>query len=131
MGSDDEKLTKLYLQAFGLSDYTIKQLVKGLEAVSTNGSLNEYVASNVKAAVEQRLANSRIKAENRAKLQRVLTWLNDDSNVIQVDFLKGSSPEKRIEVLRSRIQELEAQEQTLTQDTKKLITQARKMVASK
>lgn len=131
MGSDDEKLTKLYLQAFGLSDYTIKQLVKGLEAVSTNGSLNEYVASNVKAAVEQRLANSRIKAENRAKLQRVLTWLNGDSNVIQVDFLKGSSPEKRIEVLRSRIQELEAQEQTLTQDTKKLITQARKMVASK
>lgn len=131
MGSDDEKLTKLYLQAFSLSDYTIKQLVKGLEAVSINGSLNEYVASNVKAAVEERLANSRIQAENRAKLQRVLTWLNGDSNVIQVDFLKRLSPEKRIEVLRSRIQELEAQEQTLTQDTKKLITQARKMVASK
>lgn len=130
MGNDTEKLTKLHLQAFGLSDYTVKQLVKELGAMSTNGKLKEYFASDIKAAVEKRLANPGVQAENQAKLQRVLIWLNGESNVIPVDFLRGLSPEKKIEALRARIRELETQEQTLTEGTERLLAQARRMVAS-
>lgn len=131
MGSGTEKVTKLHLQAFGLSDYVLKQLVKGLNAASTNSGLKEYLASEVKASVEKRLTNPRVQSENQAKLQRVLTWLNGESNIIPVDFLKGLTPEKRIEVLLTRIQELETQEQTLTEETERLLAQARRMVASK
>jgi hypothetical protein len=131
MGNGTEKVTKLHLQAFGLSDYVIKQLVKGLDAASTNGGRKEYFASDIKASVEKRLKNHKVRAANQAKLQRVLTCLNGESNIIQVDFLKGLSPEKKIEVLRARIQELEVQEQGLTEETEQLLTQARRMVASK
>ncbi len=131
MGSGTEKVTKLHLQAFGLSDYTVKQLVKGLVAASTNSRLKEYLASDIKVSVEKRLANPKVQAENKVKLQRVLTWLKGESNVIPVDFLKGLTPEKKIEVLYARIQELETQEQTLTEETERLLAQARRMVASK
>ena len=131
MGSSTEKVTKLHLQAFGLSDYTVKQLVGGLDAVSTNGGLKEYFASDIKVSVEKRLANPKVQAENQAKLKRVLIWLNGESNVIPVDFLKGLTPEKKIEVLRARIQELETQEQTMKEETEKLLERARRMVASK
>lgn len=131
MDNGTEKVTKLHLQAFGLSDYTVKQLVKGLDAASINGGLKEYWASDIKGSVEKRLKNPRVRAANQAKLQRVLTWLNGESNVIPVDFLKGLTPKNRIEVLRARIQELEMQEQTLTEETAQLLAQARRMVASK
>lgn len=131
MDSCNEKITKLHLRAFGLSEHTVKELVKGLNAASTSGGLREYLGSDIKASVETRLANQKIKAENRAKLQRVLTWLNGESNVIAVDFLKGLSPEKRVEVLQVQLQELETQEQKLLEDTDKLLAQARRMVANK
>lgn len=131
MGSDAEKLTKLYLQAFGLSDYIIKQVVKGLDPVSTKDRLKEYAVPDVIASVEARLANPKILAESRSKLEKVLTWLKGESNLIPVDFLKGLSNQKKIEALRARIQELETQEQTLNEQTSQLLTQARRMVASK
>jgi pyruvate-formate lyase-activating enzyme len=131
MGSSIEKLTKLHLQAFGLSDYIIKQLVKGLDPITSQSGLKEYNAVAVANSIETRLANPKIQAKSRAKLQRVLTWLNGESNVIPVDFLKGLPSEKRIEVLYTRLQELEAEEQELTEETSKLLGQARKMVANK
>jgi len=131
MGKGIEKVTKLHLQAFGLSDYAVHQLTKGLEAASTNSGLKEYLSTDLRAAVENRLANPKVQTENRAKLQRVLIWLNGESNVIPVDFLKGLTSEKKIEVLRGRIQELETQEQSLTEETQRLLAQARRMVANK
>ncbi|NJO49629.1 MAG: hypothetical protein HC840_09480 [Leptolyngbyaceae cyanobacterium RM2_2_4] len=65
MGSSTEKVTKLHLQAFGFSDYVIKQLIKGLNAASTNNGLKEYISSDIKTSVEKRLANCRIQAENQ------------------------------------------------------------------
>lgn len=131
MGSGTEKVTKLHLQAFGLSEGIAKQLVKELVVASTNSRLKEYLASDIKASVEKRLANPKVKAENKVKLQRVLTWLKGESNVVPVDFLKGLTAEKKIEVLHARIQELETQEQTLTEETGRLLEQARRMVVSK
>ncbi|MCU0571069.1 MAG: NUDIX domain-containing protein [Oculatellaceae cyanobacterium Prado106] len=81
MGTGRAKVTRLHLQAVGLSNYTIKQLVKELDAVSTHDRLKEYLASDLKAAIEKRLANPKVQAENQAQLQRVLTWLNGESNV--------------------------------------------------
>ncbi|NJO49628.1 MAG: hypothetical protein HC840_09475 [Leptolyngbyaceae cyanobacterium RM2_2_4] len=60
-----------------------------------------------------------------------MIWLNGESNVIPVDFLKDLTPEKKIEVLRTRIQELEIQERPLAEETERLLAQARRMVASK
>jgi len=131
MDSDVEKLTKLHLQAFGLSDYTIRQIFKDLDAESRSSGLSEYAASDVKVAIEKRLGNSRIRPKTRKMLQRVLSWLNGDSNVIPVDFLQGLSPEKKIEVLRARVQELESQEQILNEDTAKLLARARQMAGSR
>lgn len=131
MGSDVKKLTKLHLQTFGLSDYTIKQLVKELDPVSRQSGLKEYNAIAVANSIETRLANPKIQVESRTKLHKVLTWLNGESNVIPVDFLKGLSPEKRIQVLYTRLEELETEEQKLTEETSRLLTQARKMVANK
>ncbi len=131
MDSDVEKLTKLHLQAFGLSDYTIRQIFKDLDAESRGSGLSEYAASGVKVAIEKRLGNSRIRPKTRKMLQRVLSWLNGDSNVIPVDFLQGLSPEKKIEVLRARVQELESQEQILNKDTAKLLVRAKQMAGSR
>jgi hypothetical protein len=131
MDSDVEKLTKLHLQAFGLSDYTIRQIFKDLDAESRSSGLSEYAASDVKVAIEKRLGNSRIRPKTRKMLQRVLSWLNGDSNVIPVDFLQGLSPEKKIEVLRARVQELESQEQILNKDTAKLLARAGQMAGSR
>lgn len=131
MGSNAEKLTKLHLQGFGLSDYIIKEVVKRLDAVSTKGGLKEYATPDIIASVEARLANPKIQAESRTKLQKVLTWLKGESNVISVDFLKGLSPEKKIEVLHTRIQELETEEQVMNEVTSQIVTQARKILASK
>ena len=130
MGSNLNTITKLHLQSFGFSEYYIKELVRELKAVSTNGGLKEYSASDIQLSVENRLSNSKIKAENREKLQRFLTWLKGESNVIAVDFLKGLSPEKRIEVLMGHLQELEKQEQTLKEETASIIMKARQMVAT-
>ena len=130
MGSN-EKLTKLHLKAFDLSDYTIKQLLQGVDSVAIHNRLREYAASDVLTSVETRLRNPKIQDENRAKLQRVLTWLNGESNVIPVDFLKGLPPERRIEVLRARVEELEAKEQALAEETSRLLAQARKLVENK
>jgi len=131
MDSDVEKLTKLHLQAFGLSDYTIRQIFQDLDVESRGSGLSEYAASDVKVAIEKRLGNSRIRPKTRKMLQRVLSWLNGDSNVIPVDFLQGLSPEKKIEVLRARVQELESQEQILNKDTAKLLARARQMAGSR
>ncbi len=53
-----------------------------------------------------------------------------ESNVIPVDFLQGLSPEKQIDVLQTRTQELDAQEQLLSRETASLIAKAQKMVAA-
>ncbi|MFQ3629297.1 MAG: hypothetical protein SNJ81_17190 [Cyanobacteriota bacterium] len=131
MGSSTEKLTQLHLKAFGLSDYTIQQLVKELSSVTLQSGLKGYDATAIANAIETRLKNPKIRTESRTKLQRVLAWLNGKSNVIPVDFLKGFPPEKRIEILYARLQELEAQEQELTEETSRLLTEAKKMVANK
>lgn len=122
------KLTRFHLQALGLSDYLIQQLLKNLDVQSKNCRFHEYAASDVKAAVKQRLTNSRIKPESRIKLQRVLNRLAGKSNVIPVDFLRGLSPEQKLEVLRTRTQELELQEQQLHQETSSLITHAKQVI---
>ena len=129
MGNATEKITKLHLKAFGLSDYAIKQLVQGLDAASTNGKQKEYFASDIKTSIEKRLASSKFQAKNQAKLQKALVLLNGESNVIPVDFLKGLTPDKKVEVLRARIQELEIQEQALAEETERLLVKARRMVA--
>lgn len=44
--------------------------------------------------------------------------------------LKGLPPEKKLEVLYARIEELESEEQALNEQTAKLLAQARRMIAS-
>ena len=85
----------------------------------------------MKASVTAKLSNPKTKPETRKKLQRLLTWLNGESNVIAVDFLKHLPPEKRIEVLMDRIEELEVEERQLTQETNELLSKAERMIRKK
>ncbi|NJN23036.1 MAG: hypothetical protein HC812_20005 [Leptolyngbya sp. RL_3_1] len=58
MTSDVEKLTKLHLQAFGLTDYIIKELVKSLDVQCKNAGFNEYAAADIRASVEKKVEKS-------------------------------------------------------------------------
>lgn len=131
MDSDIDKLTKLHLQAFGLSDYMMRQIFKDLHAKSTIARLNEYSVPDVRAAVEKRLANPKIQPRTREILRKVLFWLKGESNVIAVDFLQDLSPEEKIEILRARVQELESQEREISEETTRVLIQAKQMAASR
>lgn len=85
----------------------------------------------MKASVTAKLSNLKTKPETRKNLQRLLTWLNGESNVIAVDFLKHLPPKKRIEVLMGRIEELEVEERQLTQETNELLSKAERMIRKK
>ena len=122
-------LTKIDLKAFNLSDYTVKQLLEGLNALSITNGLKGYDRFDLKVSVEKRLLNSRVKIKNKAKLKRLLAYLNGESNIIEVDFLTRLSSDEKIEVLHSRIQDLEIQEQHLIEETKRLLKESRRMVA--
>lgn len=131
MSSELQSLTQLHLKSFGISDYLVRQIVKGLKTSPKTGGFNEYAVTDVRESVQAKLLNPKTKPETRKQLQRLLTWLNGESNVIAVDFLKHLSPEKRIEILMGRIEKLEAQEQMLNQETDQLLRKAKKMVAKR
>ncbi|BAZ84372.1 MULTISPECIES: hypothetical protein [Nostocales] len=119
-------LTKLHLKSFELSDYLVQQIFRGLEVMQTISGFKEYSVADVRDSVEAKLSNPKTKPESRQKLQKVLDWINGDSNVIKVDFLKNLPPAKRLEVLSERIDELEKKEELLSLKTDKLITKANK-----
>lgn len=129
MSRELQRLTQLHLKSFGLSGYLVRQIVTGLKASQITDQVKEYAVSDVRASVETKLSNPKTKPETRKKLQRVLTWLSGESNVIAFDFLRNLPPEKRIEVLIGRIEELEVQEHLLTQETNQLLRKAEKIVS--
>jgi hypothetical protein len=131
MDNINEKLTRLHLKAFGLSNYTIGKIFKGLNAVEKHGTLKMYTECDVITSVQKMLENSKIKTNNRTKLQRVLASLTGETNVIPVDFLKDLSNEDRLKVLSGRIPELEAKEKNIRQQTSQLLAQAERMATSK
>ena len=128
MSSESHPLTQLHLKSFGLSDYLVRQIVTGLKASQITGGLKEYTVSDVRVSVEAKLSNPKIKLETRKNLNRFLTWLNGESNVIAVDFIRHLPHEKRIEFFMGRIEELEVQEQLLTQQTSQLLRKAKKAI---
>jgi len=97
-------VTQEDLREYGLSDYLVKQVVKGLDFSRRKSGLRLYATSNVVAAIESKLAKSRTRHTTREKLQHPLAWLKDESNVIKVDFLKNLTLEERVEVLKFRIE---------------------------
>ncbi len=124
-------LTKLHLRALGLSDHTIRQLVKDISGELTAGNLSYYRKADVKTAIQKRIDNPRIKPKSRQQLQYALNRLQGISNVVEVDFLRGRSPEERIAILREQLAELEIKEQQLNADTEQLLARARRTVATR
>ena len=131
MSSQLQSLTQLHLKSFGVSNYLVRQIVKGLKFSQATGGFKEYALPDVKASIEAKLSNAKTKPKSREQLERVLSRLEGESNIIEVDFLKRLSPEKRVEVLNARNEELEAQERVLLQETDELLRKAKKMVENK
>jgi pyruvate-formate lyase-activating enzyme len=129
--NSSKNMKKIDLQTFDLSDYTIKHLLEGLNVLSVTDGVKEYAISEVKASVEKRLLNSRVQIKNKEKLKRLLVFLNGESNIIEVDFLRRFSLNEKAEVFQDRIQTLEIQEQRLIKETEILSKKARQMVSSK
>ncbi len=97
-------ITQSDLRECGLSDYMVRQIVKDLSFSRAKKGLRLYEASDVISAIKIKLAAPRTRSATREKLQQVLSWLNGQSNVIQVDFLKNLSLEERAKTLKSRIE---------------------------
>lgn len=131
VSSNLDGITQLHLKSFGFSDYLVRQIVKSLKASNTADGFKEYAASDAKASIEAKLSNPKTQQKSKEQLQRILAWLKGESNVIEVDFLRRLPPEKRIEVLNARIEELDAQERVLVQETDKLLRKAKKIVNNK
>jgi len=97
-------VTQEDLREYGLSDYLVKQVVKGLDFSRRKSGLRLYATSNVVAAIESKLAKPITRYTTPEKLQHPLACLKDQSNVIKVDFLRNLTLEERVEVLKSRIE---------------------------
>ncbi|MEX0271085.1 hypothetical protein AB3R30_18265 [Leptolyngbyaceae cyanobacterium UHCC 1019] len=97
-------VTQSDLRGRGLSDYMVRRIVKGLSFSRAKRGLRLYETSDVVSAIKIKLANSKIRSTTREKLQYMLSWLNVESNVIKVDFLKNLSLEERAKTLEFRIE---------------------------
>jgi len=120
-----KNITKRELKSLGLTDYLIKEIVKGLKAMREAEGFYVYPASDVKTSVEKKLANPRTQETSKEKLRKVINWLEGKSNLIQVDFLQNLPPEKKIFVLKERLEELEVREKELIQETNKLLREVK------
>jgi hypothetical protein len=101
-------VTQSDLRERGLSNYMVRQIVKDLSFSRAKKGLRLYEASDIVSAIKIKLANSRTRSTTRKKLQRLLSWLNGESNVIKVDFLKNLSLEERAKTLKSRIEAVDS-----------------------
>jgi hypothetical protein len=97
-------VTQADLKECGLSDYVVRQVVKGLSFSSGKRGLRLYKTSDIVLAIKIKISNSKTRSTTCEKLQYVLCWLNNASNVIKIDFLKNLSLEERAEVLQARIE---------------------------
>jgi len=128
MNIENKKITKLHLRSLGLTDYLVKETVRGLPS-EKEGSYNIYSISDVQNSIQKKLNNPRTKDISREKLARVLDWLDGKSNVIEVNFLKGLTPDQRLEFLYKRNEELFEKEKQINQQTDKLLRKGRQMIA--
>ncbi|NJL03151.1 MAG: hypothetical protein HC838_03335 [Spirulinaceae cyanobacterium RM2_2_10] len=95
-------VTQADLRAYGLSNYMVRRLIKGLIFSTGQHGLRLYATPDVVLAIKSKLSQPRTRPETRGQLHRVLAWLGDESNVIRVDFLKNLSLEERAKVLKAR-----------------------------
>lgn len=131
MSNQPQKVTKLFLKSLGLNDYLIKQVVKNANYSVEIAGYRLYYTADIINSIEAKLENPRTTKKTKQKLKSLLKTLQGESNVIQVDFLQKLSPEKRIEVLKDQLTELEKEEKQLTQETRQLVQKAKTMVATK
>jgi hypothetical protein len=123
-------ITKLELKSLGLNDYLIREIVKGLNADNTNG-FNLYFVSDIANSIKEKLAKPKTKETTRKKLQNVLEYLDGKSNVIEVDFLKQLTPENKVAFLTAKLEQLDAKEKVLIQETNDILRQAKRMLVAK
>ncbi|NEO84750.1 MAG: hypothetical protein F6J87_10920 [Spirulina sp. SIO3F2] len=125
--ADIEKLQRYQLRALGLSDYTIRQLVKSL-AFSTNGQAHQYLVADLKQAIQYRLEHSNITPKTQATLQQAQRLLLGQSNVIQVDFLRNVPLDEKIRRLHYQNEQLFREEQELRRRTEAVLHEARQAI---
>lgn len=97
-------VTQADLRGCGLSNYMVRQLVQNLNFARGKRGLRLYEVSDLVAAIKLKLASPKVRSETREQLHYVLSWLNNDSNIIKVDFLKNLSLEERAKILKTRIE---------------------------
>lgn len=97
-------VTQEDLREHGLSNYMVRQIVQGLSFSRRKNGLRLYTNSDIVTAIKNKLVKSHTRHTTSEKLQSVLVWLQGESNVIRVDFLKNLSLEERVETLKDRIE---------------------------
>ena len=97
-------VTQADLIEYGLSHYMVRQIVQGLSFSRRKNGLRLYTNSDIVTAIKNKLVKLHTRHTTCDKLQSVLVWLQGESNVIRVDFLKNLSLEERVETLKNRIE---------------------------
>lgn len=122
-------ITRLHLKSYGLSDYQIRVLLKDVETrYNVQSHLKEYLVHDIQKNVKKRLTNPRIRKETRCCLDLVLQLLSHQSKVVEVDFLRQLSPEKRLQFFYNRLEEIDREEANLRQSTESVLTKARQAI---
>jgi|SRR5919202_4220452 hypothetical protein len=126
MNRNLQNLTQLDLKAFGISDYLVREICRGLKFSQIKGGVKEYKLLDIKASIEKKLSQAQTRPKTRKDLQIVLDSLESKSNIVEVDFLKKLTPKERTEFLKNRREELRAKGEVILQQTDELLKKAKK-----
>lgn len=132
MNDSKEYVTRIHLDGYGLSNYNVKTILKGIEGRHSDlGGLKEYSVEAVKRSIQKRLSNPRITQKSRDELEKALLLLDRNSNnVVEVDFLKKLSPEERLKFFYDRLEEISDREAKIRQETEEVLQKARQVVGA-
>ena len=128
MKNDLILLNKIDLRSIGCSEYLIKEICRGLDCIPSKGDTKGYNQLALREAINNKLSQRNIKPQTRENLQILLKIIDNNSNLIEVDFLAKLSLEERIIFWKNYREKLRKKGDEILQDVDKLLAQAKASV---
>ncbi|MEM8641331.1 MAG: hypothetical protein AAGG51_21310 [Cyanobacteria bacterium P01_G01_bin.54] len=121
------EVTRFEMQEFGLSNYLIYQLTRGL-TYRWDWGCRVYPACDIEAAIAKKLAQPRTMAKTRTVLGNFRLRLRGQSNVVAMNFLPQLSLAEEMRLLEAQLRVAEANHEVVARETDKLLAQVRRVV---
>ncbi|MEM8642232.1 MAG: hypothetical protein AAGG51_25970 [Cyanobacteria bacterium P01_G01_bin.54] len=123
-----ETVSRFDLRAFGLSDYLIRQLTRGL-TFNRENRFKVYSVVDLLGSVSQKLAKPRTMAKTRMILENLRLKLQGESNVIRVEFGQPLAPHEEVQRLQQELVEFNQNRQQVLDRTDQVLSKAKRMIA--